>query len=93
MPDQRVLCVACGYLVRPEHFDKCPTKGEKAMNTEKIKSQLTRELARTGRWKPIIENLSFLNDRLVRFSVGHTNFWAKLTKTGRVKKYSLRLDI
>lgn len=22
--DQRVLCCHCGYLVRPEHFDKCP---------------------------------------------------------------------
>lgn len=25
--DQRILCIKCGYLVRPEHFDHCkPTK-------------------------------------------------------------------
>jgi len=26
MPDQKVLCPRCGYLVRPEHFDHCKPK-------------------------------------------------------------------
>ena len=67
---------------------------------DKIKNQIVTEWNRTmGRNSKIKENdltVNFNFENLIIFSIdsiiSKVNFWAQLTKTGRVKKNSIRID-
>lgn len=75
--------------------DKIEKMVEKGLKEMTLKTQLENEVARINLYKTQISNINVhSNDSgLVTFQIGNTNFWAMLTKTGKLKKNSIRIDL
>lgn len=56
--------------------------------TEKMRRQIEAEVNH-----PIMDEIATMGNHLFFTTVGGTEWWCKLTDTGRVKKHSARVDI